>query len=237
MRSFDLGNIGVLRKSWGNIFNDCIFEISGFHWSKRNVECPIYLILISNSAQARCEQNSVSSHLCSHHTWWICRWMCTVTGLQKMLTLKKLTWQTQGNQEKLKLQESKKANVNNGIVLHLKIVFLTFPGDFYTPIFFPIWVIHNCSIFWDLRNLQELLPEIVLNFHCLNKLFKWSQKIWKISDFDLKFQKFFSITRTFFFLCRSKIFWEQNNISWRRQKWCWLCQEDHNILGLCICCY
>ena len=154
-----------------------------------------------------------------------------------MLTLKKLTWQTQGNQEKLKLQESKKANVNNGIVLHLKIVFLTFPGDFYTPIFFPIWVIHNCSIFWDLRNLQELLPEIVLNFHCLNKLFKWSQKIWKISDFDLKFQKFFSITRTFFFLCRSKIFWEQNNISWRRQKWCWLCQEDHNILGLCICCY
>ena len=132
--------------------------------------------------------------------------MCTVTGLQKMLTLKKLTWQTQGNQEKLKLQESKKANVNNGIVLHLKIVFLTFPGDFYTPIFFPIWVIHNCSIFWDLRNLQELLPEIVLNFHCLNKLFKWSQKIWKISDFDLKFQKFFSITRTFFFSVGQKYF-------------------------------
>ena len=37
-----------------------IFEISGFHWSKRNVECAIYSILISNSAQAR-GGSSVSS--------------------------------------------------------------------------------------------------------------------------------------------------------------------------------
>jgi hypothetical protein len=29
LRSFDLGN---LRKSWGNIFNDYIFEISGFRY-------------------------------------------------------------------------------------------------------------------------------------------------------------------------------------------------------------
>ena len=52
---FDLDNLGVLEKSWGNIFNDYIFEISGFHWSKRNVECAIYSILILNSAQARGE--------------------------------------------------------------------------------------------------------------------------------------------------------------------------------------
>ena len=37
-----------------NIFNDYIFEISRVHWSKRNVECAIRLILISKSAQARC---------------------------------------------------------------------------------------------------------------------------------------------------------------------------------------
>jgi hypothetical protein len=28
---FDLGDLGVLEKSWGNIFNDYIFEISKFH--------------------------------------------------------------------------------------------------------------------------------------------------------------------------------------------------------------
>ena len=53
-RSFDLGNLGVLEKSWGNIFNDYIFEISRFHWSKCTVDCAIYSILILKSAQARC---------------------------------------------------------------------------------------------------------------------------------------------------------------------------------------
>ena len=54
LRSFDLGNLGVLEKSWGNIFNDYIYEISRFHWSKCNVDCAIYSILILESAQARC---------------------------------------------------------------------------------------------------------------------------------------------------------------------------------------
>ena len=45
-----------------------------------------------------------------------------------------------------------------------------------------------------------MLPEIVLTFHCLNKLFKWSQKICKFSNFNLEFQKFFSTIRTIFFL-------------------------------------
>ena len=44
----------------------------------------------------------------------------------------------------------------------------------------------------SLKNI--LLPKIVLTFHCLNKLFKWSQKFWKFSAFSLEFQKFFSIT-------------------------------------------
>ena len=38
---------------WGSIFNDCIFEISGFHWLKCNVECSICLTLIFKSSQAR----------------------------------------------------------------------------------------------------------------------------------------------------------------------------------------
>ena len=37
-----------------NIFNDYIFEISLFHWSKCTIECAICLNLISKSAQARC---------------------------------------------------------------------------------------------------------------------------------------------------------------------------------------
>ena len=42
------------RRTWGNIFNDYIFEISGFHWPKCTVECAICLTLILKSAQARC---------------------------------------------------------------------------------------------------------------------------------------------------------------------------------------
>ena len=43
------------------------------------------------------------------------------------------------------------------------------------------------------------MPEIVRTFHCLNRLFKWSQKCCKFLAFSFEFQKFFSITRTFFF--------------------------------------
>ena len=50
---------------------------------------------------------------------------------------------------------------------------------------------------------------MVLTFHCLNKMFQWSQKFWKFSAFSLEFQKFFSIARTIFSHSRS----EQNTIS------------------------
>ena len=43
------------------------------------------------------------------------------------------------------------------------------------------------------------MPKIVLTFHCLNKLFQWSQNFCEFPAVSLKFQKFFSITRTFFF--------------------------------------
>ena len=58
-----------------------------------------------------------------------------------------------------------------------------------------------------------LLPKIVLTFHCLNKLFLWSQNFCKFSSFSLKFQKFFSTTRTFFSQRRSEQFWQQNTIT------------------------
>ena len=54
-RSFDLGDLGVHEKSPVNIFNDYIFEISLFHWSKCTIECTIRLTLILKSAQARCD--------------------------------------------------------------------------------------------------------------------------------------------------------------------------------------
>ena len=53
-RLFDLSDLGFLEKSWGNIFNNCIFEIGKFHWSKCTVECAIYSIMILKSTQARC---------------------------------------------------------------------------------------------------------------------------------------------------------------------------------------
>ena len=53
-RSFDLCDLGVLKKSPVNIFNDYIFEICLFHWSKCTMECAICLTLILKSAQARC---------------------------------------------------------------------------------------------------------------------------------------------------------------------------------------
>ena len=53
-RSFDLGDLGVLEKSPVNIFNNYIFEISLFHWSKCTIECAIRLTSILKSTQARC---------------------------------------------------------------------------------------------------------------------------------------------------------------------------------------
>ena len=43
------------------------------------------------------------------------------------------------------------------------------------------------------------LSKNVLTFHCLNKLFWWSQKFCKFSAFSLKFQKFFLIAKNNFF--------------------------------------
>ena len=48
-------DFGVFEKSPVNIFNDYIFEISLFHWSKCTIERAICLILIIKSTQARCE--------------------------------------------------------------------------------------------------------------------------------------------------------------------------------------
>ena len=44
----------LYRKSWGNLFNDYIFEISGFRCLKCTVVCAICLTLILKSAQTRC---------------------------------------------------------------------------------------------------------------------------------------------------------------------------------------
>ena len=49
-----------------NIFNDYIFEISGFHWSKYTVGCAIHLTLILKSAQARCDEISTIRILDMH---------------------------------------------------------------------------------------------------------------------------------------------------------------------------
>ena len=78
----------------------------------------------------------------------------------------------------------------------------------------------NCSNSLYLRNLQDQVeksisfPKIVLISHCSNILFLWSQKICKVSDFSLKFQMFFSVTRTIFLTVgrRSEQFWKQNTI-------------------------
>ena len=50
----------------------------------------------------------------------------------------------------------------------------------------------NCSILLDLRNLQEQVKKafcyqkIVLTFHCLNKLFLWSQIFFKFLALNFK---------------------------------------------------
>ena len=68
--------------------------------------------------------------------------------------------------------------------------------------FFPIWIpIVLINLVWEpSRNKLKsiLLPKIVLTFHSLNKLFKWSQRFYQNLAFSLEFQKFFSIIRTFF---------------------------------------
>ena len=60
---------------------------------------------------------------------------------------------------------------------------------------------------------KHSVSKIVLNFHCLKKLFWWSKKFCKISAFSLKFPKFFSITKTIFPHSKSEQFWKQNTIA------------------------
>ena len=68
---------------------------------------------------------------------------------------------------------------------------------------------------FDERNVQEqvkksiLLPNIVLTFHCLNKLLKWSQTLCKFLVLSLEFQSF-SINVTIFTHNRSEQVWLQN---------------------------
>ena len=70
---------------------------------------------------------------------------------------------------------------------------------------------------WETSSWKSfLLPKIVLTFHCLNKLFYWSQKCYKFSAFILVFQKFFSITLTIFSHSRSEQFWLQKSKATQR---------------------
>ena len=89
------------------------------------------------------------------------------------------------------------------LALVLEKYFLSnFSCMFLNPsIFFNIVLIYEI---WDTsRNKYKsiLSPNIVLTFHCLNKLFQWSQP---------QVSKVFSITRTIFSHNRSEIFWKQN---------------------------
>ena len=58
--------------------------------------------------------------------------------------------------------------------------FLTFPADFWIPIIFSN-LNYNCSIFWDLRNLQEQVKKAF----CYQKLF-WPFTAWINCSSDLK---------------------------------------------------
>ena len=69
-RSFDLGDLGVLRMGPVNVFKNYIFEISGFYWSKCTEECAICLALISKSAQARGGQLIIETDICSNAFSW-----------------------------------------------------------------------------------------------------------------------------------------------------------------------
>ena len=67
-------------------------------------------------------------------------------------------------------------------------------------------------MFYFLRSelTKHSVTKIVLIFHCLNKVFKWSQNFCKFSIFSLEFQKLFSMTRTIYSHSRSEQFWKQN---------------------------
>ena len=86
----------------------------------------------------------------------------------------------------------------------LQMDLMWFLTEVENPIFFSNFN-SNCSNLSDMRNLQEKVKKTfwykknVLTFHCLNKLFKWSQKFCKFSACSQELQKFFSITRTLFF--------------------------------------
>ena len=68
------GMIVTIDKVPSEYFNRYIFEISGFLWSKCNVECAIYLTLISKSAQARCDESHIWKSIVEYtefqHIWW-----------------------------------------------------------------------------------------------------------------------------------------------------------------------
>ena len=81
--------------------------------------------------------------------------------------------------------------------------------------------------------MQEKL-ENCLTFHCLNRLFKWSQIFCKFSAFSLEFQKFFSVGQNNF---GNKILWilgglrlemqrnwmiDRNNFFRQKYFLCWL---------------
>ena len=71
------------------------------------------------------------------------------------------------------------------------------------------------TIIWETsRNKlkKHSVSKIVLTFHNLNKLFYWSQKIYKFSDISFVFQKIFLITRSMISHSRSEQFWKQNTI-------------------------
>ena len=53
---------------------------------------------------------------------------------------------------------------------------------------------------------KELLPEIVLTFHCWNQI-DCSSDLRKFANSWLEFQNFLSMTKTFFSHSRSEQFW------------------------------
>ena len=76
---------------------------------------------------------------------------------------------------------------------------------------------------WDGRNLLEqvkkaLPPKIVLTFHCLNKLFLWSQKFCKLSAFNIEFQKFFWSLEQFFLTISHNNFGNKIPFKWGSSK-------------------
>ena len=94
----------------------------------------------------------------------------------------------------------------------MKEIFLTFPADFWIPLFF-FNLNHTCSIFWDLRNLQEQVKKAF----CYQKLL-WPftvrinsssdlNRFWKSSAFSFSWS-----LEQFFLTVGQNNFWKQNTI-------------------------